>query len=328
MKRNSLTEHLRVLEERFLSAPSPAREKFSFADGRYTIRAANDLESRRKAYGLVYDLYLEKEYAKPHPSKMWLSIFDALPETVTLLVERNVVEGGGWKVEGQRQNCSGQSLPASTLNPQPSTAAVPVGALTVVFDSPMGLPADKLYRPELDALRAQGRKLSEIISLSVAEEAGAGAQILVQLFDFVYLLSRKVRGATDFMITVNPRHVRFYEKTLLFAAAGPERNYDKVGGAPALLLRLDLAIPEDRVRLEHGPVETRPPRSRTLYPMFHSPSDEPAIVAGLAAQLKPMTEQEHNLFFVAETNILAEATPEQRAFVQCRHLPCWVPSSL
>jgi hypothetical protein len=52
----------------------------------------------------------------------------------------------------------------------------------------MGLPADELYRPELDALRAQGRRLSEIVSLGVAEEAGAGSQILVKLFNFVYLL--------------------------------------------------------------------------------------------------------------------------------------------
>ena len=251
---------------------------------------------------------------------MWLGIFDALPETTTLLVERT------------------------------DTGAA-VGALTVVFDSPMGLPADELYRPELDALRASGRKLSEIISLGVAEEAGAGSEILVKLFNFVYLLSKKVRGATDFMITVNPRHVRFYERTLLFGAAGPERSYDKVGGAPALLLRLDLDVPEERVRLEHGisgdinsrrpgqaedapvgptsPAAQRggslcPPKSksRTLYPMFHAPAEEPEIVAGLASALRPMTEQELGCFFVAETDVLVRATPGQRAFIQERYVAC------
>jgi hypothetical protein len=185
----------------------------------------------------------------------------------------------------------------------------------------MGLPADELYRPELDALRASGRRPAEIISLGVAEEAGAGSQILVKLFNFVYLLSKKVRGATDFVITVNPRHVRFYEKTLLFEAAGPEREYDKVGGAPALLLRLDLDVPEERVRLEHGPAETRPAQSRTLYPMFHAPAEEPELVAGLAAQLRPMTKHELGYFFVAETDLLARASPEQRALLQDRHLP-------
>jgi hypothetical protein len=314
MNRSSLTQHLRLLEDQFVPALA-APERFECAGGQYTIRVANDLESRRKAYQLVYGLYLEKEYAQPHPSRMWLSIFDALPETTTLLVERT------------------------------DTGAA-VGALTVVFDSPMGLPADNLYRPELNALRAAGRKLSEIVSLGVAEEPAAGPQILVKLFNFVYLLAKKVRGASDFMITVNPRHVRFYQRTLLFEAAGPERSYGKVGGAPALLLRLDLAIPEERVRLEHGcsgdinshrlghaeaasseptalasqgggslcPPNTR--KSRTLYPMFHAPAEEPAIVAGLASALKPMTEQELGYFFVSETDILREASPEQRAHLQ------------
>jgi hypothetical protein len=66
------------------------------------------VRARRAAYRLVYELYLEKEYALPHPSKMWLSIFDALPETATLVVKR----GDGV-----------------------------VGAVTVVFDSDIGLPA-------------------------------------------------------------------------------------------------------------------------------------------------------------------------------------------
>jgi hypothetical protein len=315
VKRNTLTQHLRTIEAEVLSGPA-SPDRFAFAGGRYTIRVANDLESRRKAYQLVYRLYLEREYAQPHPSKMWLSIFDALPETVTLLVEKQA-EGCGLKAEGKTEASSSPSA----FGLQPSVPSVPVGALTVVFDSPMGLPADELYRPELNALRASGLRPAEIISLGVAEEAGAGSQILVKLFNFVYLLSKKVRGATDFVITVNPRHVRFYEKTLLFEAAGPEREYDKVGGAPALLLRLDLDIPEERVYIEHGPAETRPAKSRTLYPMFLAPAEEPEVVAGLAASLRPMTEQELGYFFVAETDLLAEATPEQRAWIEGLHSP-------
>ncbi len=280
-----LTRHLRRLEQQDLGGPD-FRGSFSFDGGRYTIRTANDLESRRKAYQLVYRLYREKEYARPHPSEMWLNIFDALPETATLLVEK-------------------------------AGTGEAVGALTVVFDSPMGLPADDLYGPELDTLRASGRRLSEIVSLGVAEgpEAGASSRILVKLFNVVYLLSRRIRGATDFMITVNPRHVRFYERTLLFQPAGPERSCAKVGGAPALLLRLDLSVPEERVRLEHGPVEGRPPKSRTLYPMFHAPAEEPEVVAGLGAQLRPMSAGEFDYFFSSATNLLAEAAPAQRRHV-------------
>ena len=273
--RNSLTQHLRFLEE--LAAGGP--ERFIFADGRYTIRVANDLESRRKAYQLVYRLYLEKEYAKPNPSNMWLSIFDALPETATLLVERT---GSG----------------------------AAVGALTVVFDSPMGLPADKLYRPEMDALRTAGRRLSEIISLGVAEEEGAGSQILVKLFNFAYIMARRVRGATDFIITVNPRHAAFYGRKFRFIAAGPERSYEKVGGAPAVLLSIPLNTP-DLVRGAE--------RARTIYSFWLPEDEESQVTAGLRSSLRPMSEQELGYFFVAETDVLARASPGQRAHLRrCR----------
>ena len=187
----------------------------------------------------------------------------------------------------------------------------------------MGLPADNLYNPELDALRARGRRLAEIVSLGVAEESGPnGSQVLIRLFNHAYLAARRVRQATDIVITVNPRHVPFYKKTLLFAEAGPEREYDKVGGAPAMLLRLDLGVIEERVRLEHGPDDARPARNRTLYPMFHPPADEPGVVAGLAAAMHPMTGAELDYFFVAETGILRDAAPEQRALIQERY-PAW-----
>ncbi len=297
---------------------------------------ANDLESRKKAYELIYRLYLEKEYARPHPSKMWLSIFDALPETVTLLVERTAVEGGRWKVEG-RSNPATSTFdpplstlhlppPSPSLHPPPSTAATPVGALTVVFDSPMGLPADKLYKPELDALRASGRRLAEVVSLGVADDAGVGSEVLVKLFDFAYFVARGIRGATDFVNTVNPRHARFYERLMLFAPAGPERDYEKVGGAPAVLLRLDFDVAEAQRQLSVGSCQLSEHKatgnSRSIYGQFRAVWEERKTIAALAGQLRPMTGEELDYFLVAETDLLAQAAPEQRAYVQtCHPLP-------
>ncbi len=279
MRRLRLTQHLRLLGRLAQGGQSPA-EGFAFADGRYLIRVANDLESRRKAYGLVYRLYLEKEYARPHRSRMWLSIFDALPETATLLVER-------------------------------ADTGAPVGALTVVFDSPLGLPADQAYRPEVDALRASGRRLAEVVSLAVAEESAAGAQILVQLFNTAYFLARGIRGATDFVVTVNPRHVRFYRRLILFAQAGPEREYGKVGGAPAVLLRLDFELAESQ--LDAG-FSGRKPRS--LYRQFRAVSEVPERVAALDGSLRPMDECQLRYFFMEETDVLGRAPAAQRHHVE------------
>jgi hypothetical protein len=54
--------------------------------------------------------------------------------------------------------------------------------------------------------------------------------------------------------------------------------------------------------------------------MFLAPAEEPEVVAGLAASLRPMTEQELGCFFVAETDLMAKATPEQRAFIREQYL--------
>jgi hypothetical protein len=54
--------------------------------------------------------------------------------------------------------------------------------------------------------------------------------------------------------------------------------------------------------------------------MFHAPAEEPAIVVGLATALRPMTGHELGYFFVTETDLLAEATPEQRAFIREQYL--------
>jgi len=322
MKRLTLTEHLARLEAE-ASGAAAAPESFSFAGGRYTIRVANDAESRRSAYELIYRLYREKEYAQPNRSGMWLSIFDALPETATLLVEKTAVEGGGWKVEGRSNPTT------STFHHPPSTAAIPVGALTVVFDSAMGLPADKVYGPELDALRGAGRRLAEVVSLGVAEDGAAGSQALVKLFNFAYFVARGLREATDFVITVNPRHVRFYERLMLFSQAGPERDYDKVGGAPAVLMRLDFDVAEQqRVPsssfLVPGSTRNQEPGTRnhrTIYGQFRAVHEDPETVLALGRLLRPMGEREFVRFFASETDVLAEATPEQRAWIQRCYAP-------
>jgi hypothetical protein len=279
---NRLTEVLRRLEDTARFEPVAESSGVDFADGLYRLRPAADLATRRAAYRLVYSLYLEREYARPHPSRMWLSIFDALPETTTLVVER---------------------------------AGRVVAALTVIFDSPLGLPADRLYKPEIDTLRARGRRVAEIVSLGVDPRAKRGKQILVRLFNAVYLLARKIRGATDFVNTVNPRHAGFYKRTLLFERAGEEHDYDKVGGAPAVLLRLDLDRGEKYISRAHGPRESRPP-ARTLYGMFYSPQEEAIVTGKLKRSVRIMTERELRYFFAEKTALLKSAPARQRHHVE------------
>ncbi len=280
---NRITRRLRELADTATYEPVRPAACLSFGGGDYTVGPASDLATRRAAYRLVYELYLEKEYAMPHPSRMWLSLFDALPETTTLVV----------KEHGEV-----------------------VAALTVVFDSAFGLPADRLYRREIDAMRRGGRRPAEIISFGICAHAGRGSEILVRLFDMVYVLARHVRGATDLLNTVNPRHAGFYRRTLLFRKAGEVRDYDKVGGAPAVLLRLDLDLADESHRQAHRPGAARQEKSRTLYRMFHSPDETESVTQTLRRSLRPMSERELRYFFMHKTRLLAEAPAAQRHHVE------------
>ncbi|MBA4386795.1 MAG: hypothetical protein C0404_02370, partial [Verrucomicrobia bacterium] len=116
----------------------------------YEIKIARSLEERKRAWAMVYRTYLGKGYAQPDPEGLWCGLHDALPQTTTFVVSRDGRD---------------------------------VATLTIVFDSEVGLPADHLYRDELDKLRAKGRRLCEIISL-VSEEIDRrrGIEVLKHLF--------------------------------------------------------------------------------------------------------------------------------------------------
>jgi hypothetical protein len=75
----------------------------------------------------------------------------------------------------------------------------------------------------------------------MAEEARAdGFGPLRTLVQTVAVYAARIARIDTLCVTVNPRHVRFYERRLGFERFGPPRAYDAVNGAPAVPLALDL----------------------------------------------------------------------------------------
>jgi hypothetical protein len=192
-------------------------------DGEYGIIVARTLAERKRAWAMVYRMYMEKGYAQEDQDQLWYGMYDALPQTTTFIVTRDGKD---------------------------------VATVTTVFDSTLGLPADQLYCDELDVLRTNGRRLCEVISL-VCEESDRrrGIETLKHLFKVGLHMACKLVDATDFIITVNPHHASYYEKKLLFRRQGEERSYGKVNGAPAVLLILDLVTLSERYMECYGPAE-------------------------------------------------------------------------
>ena len=110
-----------------------------------------------------------------------------------------------------------------------------VGTVSVRLDSPdKGLACDDLYREQVDALRAQGHRLTECTRLAV-DTAIASKPVLASLFHTAYLYASVVRNYTYNVIEVNPRHASFYARALRFEPIGPVRMNRRVN-APAILL--------------------------------------------------------------------------------------------
>lgn len=192
------------------------------ASNQFEIDIASDLETKVKAYQLVYNLYRmpEIDYADEDKSKMWYSFFNANPSTITLVVKNNL------------------------LNKT-------VATLTIVLDTELGLPMKEFYPSQIYNLRNNKRRCAEIISLGFDVSALGSCEILVQLFKFSYLIARNIYQATDFLIMIKPRHASFYVKKLAFEQIGDEVLCKKIKNKPVALFRLNLVEAEKLAQKEY-----------------------------------------------------------------------------
>lgn len=155
-----------------------------------------------------------------------------------------------------------------------------LATITTGFDSPIGLLADELYKPEIDVLRRQGKRLCEFIKLAV-DESVRSKHLLAAIFHLCYIYARKVQDHTDLFIEVNPRHVKFYQKMLGFETLGEQKTNRRVN-APSILLGLGWEYAHQKIQ-EFGGKPGLAVGEKSLYPYFFSPPEEERIAVQLRA---------------------------------------------
>ncbi|MDD2991269.1 MAG: hypothetical protein PHI64_20220 [Zoogloea sp.] len=147
--------------------------------------------------------------------------------------------------------------------------------LTVNVDSPAGLALDKTYGPEAARLRAQGRKLCEFGRFAI-DPSARSKRLIASLFNLLYIYAYRVKGCTDILIEINPRHRDFYEKLLEFKQLSGERMCERVK-APALLMHLSCATIEQRLR-EVGGRWRELPDEKSIYKFAFAPDEEAEMI--------------------------------------------------
>lgn len=155
-----------------------------------------------------------------------------------------------------------------------------VATISVGLDSVVGLFVDELYGDEVDAVRANNRKVCEFTKLAI-EASVHSRPVLAALFHIAYIHARRINRCADLFVEVNPRHVAFYKQMLGFSDCGPERLDPRVG-ACAVLLRLDLGFAESEIAELGGHLELARTR-RSLYPYFFARNEENQIERRLRA---------------------------------------------
>jgi hypothetical protein len=245
---------------------------------------AQETETFDRAFRLVHDQYVSRDYMAPDPSGRRINLRHALPSSRVFVAK-------SW----------------------PHV----VGTVTLFRDSALGLPMDDLYKEELDVLRARGRQVVEASHLATdPENRMVGLAVLMRMFRMMLLYAAEFASLDDLCLVVNPRHAEFYEKFFECRPFGAIKYYDKVNGAPAVPLRLDLhhvrGLIADARSGRAGNHEIR----AFLY--------EPTVVQATLQQLQrdiprsSLTCEQFAYFFEGSAALQA-AAPEQRAFVQSLH---------
>lgn len=240
----------------------------------YKVEIANSIETRQKAYELIYQLYRQPgiAYANFHPSEMWYSIYDLNPNTVTFYVKDHFSQ-------------------------------LVVATLTVVIDSQVGLPLEVSYPSQIKSLRNNNRKSAEIVSLGFHESVRGNKDVLIQLFRYAYLYARGIQNVTDFLIMVSPKHSVFYQRKLMFNPIGDEISCEKINNKSVRLyhLNLELAEQECEASAKSGI------KSKTIFNHFETVDNSSACIGRIRRKLKEMKADEMEYFFCEQKPLLENA---------------------
>ena len=230
-------------------------------------RQVSSLHELVQALRLVHDNYVRCGYMAPEPSGMRVGPRYALPSTrAYVAAQRNRV----------------------------------VATMTLFADSPLGLPLDDLYPDVSGELRAADRTIMEVGMLADRRrELTRGIDLLMGMMKLVFHDCRAVQ-ADDLLITVNPRHAKFYSRLLYFEQLGEQRCYASVGGAPAVLLRLPVS--------EIAPKDVP---NRRIREFFFSPVEEEAVPDRYVVCREDLEE-----LFVRHSDVLLNLTPAQAEAIE------------
>lgn len=242
-----------------------------------TVKLAKTKEEYEMAFRLLHDAYVEDGLMDPDPSGLRINIFFALPTTSTLIavIDNRVV-----------------------------------GTISLIVDSPFGLPSDSEFMTANVMLREKGKKIVEVSALAVDRNLRSSkSMISVHLMKSMALFSSQYLCCEILQCVVRDRVAYYYEALFGFSRGAPAKSYQFVKGVRGAHLYREMG--EEWVRFmtenfsrsprKNPGLEYSRPEPRYTFPQkFLGQTTYPNMTPGML-----------EYFFVQKSQAFAKATLRQ-----------------
>lgn len=175
------------------------------------LGVAEHVEDLLDAWELVYRSYLEAGLIQPNRSRLHTVPQATRPRSATVIGRIS-------------------RLMVTTLT-----------AMVDGSDGAPGLPLDRVYADQLDALRGRGRIVMELgLFADRRRRITRCAESLFDLVRYAFHFGRQA-GVTDCVMAVHRRQAQFYMRSFGFTILGEPRQYAALNGRAVILLHGDFA---------------------------------------------------------------------------------------
>jgi hypothetical protein len=178
-----------------------------------------------------------------------------------------------------------------------------IASATLVFNDSSTLPTEKIFSQEIKKLKLSGTKITEVSRLVINPNYRNSKEILILLFNYMFIYGYHVKKFDSTIIQVNPRHKDYYKKLLHFEEVSGEKLSPTVLNAPAILLSLPLKSYHAEV-IRNNNFKDDNYKIRNLYSHFLNLEQEKLVSHYLEKQYKPMSSEEKIYFGFMETGFV------------------------
>ncbi|HEX7045808.1 MAG TPA: hypothetical protein VF203_14475 [Burkholderiales bacterium] len=101
-----------------------------------------------------------------------------------------------------------------------------VGTMSIIEDSPIGLPSDSTQGPLLRRLRSTSRRIAEVSAFAMNRSRCSHRKLVLFLMSYVLQYSFYYAGLDRLVASCKPEHATFYESVLCFSKVSDLTYYD------------------------------------------------------------------------------------------------------